>query len=134
MKFNIHYRSCIGSLIALLSTRVDFRFAIHKLAKFSPNPSKVHFEGLVHLVRYIMDNKNLGLNYHADMKYAPLYDLLRQTINNTENQLMSFSGSSWQDCPDTGRSTGAYIIFYWGGLIYHGTHVPGPFYQTSAES
>ena len=47
---------------------------------------------------------------------------------------MDFSDSSWQDCPDTGRSTGAYIIFYQGGRIDHGTHVPGPVAQSSAES
>ena len=47
---------------------------------------------------------------------------------------MDFSDSSWQDFPDTERSTGAYIIFYQGGPIYHGTHVPGPVAQSSAES
>ena len=39
---------------------------------------------------------------------------------------MAFSGSIWPDCPDTGRSTGEYIIFYQGGPIDHGTYVPGP--------
>ena len=33
-EYNIHYRACIGSLIYLLSTRVDLSFAVHKLAKF----------------------------------------------------------------------------------------------------
>ena len=47
---------------------------------------------------------------------------------------MAFSDSSWQDFPDTGRSTGAYIIHYQGGPIDHGTHVPGPVAQSSAES
>ena len=47
---------------------------------------------------------------------------------------MSFSDSRWQDYPDTGRSTGAYIIFYQGGTIDHVTHVPGPVAQSSAES
>ena len=47
---------------------------------------------------------------------------------------MDFPDSSWQDCPDTGRSTGAYIIFYHGGPIDHGTHVPGPVSQCSAYS
>ena len=60
-EYNIHYRVCIGSLIYLLSKRVDLSFAVHKLAKFSENPGKVHFEGLVHLLRYIRDNNNLGL-------------------------------------------------------------------------
>ena len=47
---------------------------------------------------------------------------------------MAFSDSSWQDFPYTGRSTGAYIIFYQGGPIDHGTHVPGPVAQPNAES
>ena len=47
---------------------------------------------------------------------------------------MDFSDSSWQDCPDTGRSTGSYIILYQGGPIEHVTHVPGPVDQSSAES
>ena len=33
-EFNIHYRACIGSLIYLLSTRVDLSFAVHKLETF----------------------------------------------------------------------------------------------------
>ena len=47
-EFNIHYRACIGSLIYLLFTRVVLSFEVHTLAKFSSNPGKVHFEGLVH--------------------------------------------------------------------------------------
>ena len=53
------------------------------------------------------------------MKDAPLSNLSRQV----ENQLMVFSDSSWQDCPDTGKTTGTYIIFYQGGPIYHVPHV-----------
>ena len=62
-EYNIHYRACIGSLIYLLSTRVNLSFEVHKLAKFSANPGKVHFEGLVHFLRCIRDNKTLGLKY-----------------------------------------------------------------------
>ena len=50
-EFNIHCRDCIGSLISLLYTRVELSFAVYKLAKFSANPGKVHFEGLVHLLK-----------------------------------------------------------------------------------
>ena len=42
-EYNIHYRSCIVSLIYLVSKRVDLSFAVHKLAKFSENPGKVRF-------------------------------------------------------------------------------------------
>ena len=60
-EYNIHCRACIGLLIYLFSTRVDLSFAVHKLAKFSANPGKVHFEGLIHLLWYIRYNKTLGL-------------------------------------------------------------------------
>ena len=75
----------------------------------------------------------MGLGYCYDMNYAHLSDLLRQSIINTEKQLMDFSNSSWQDCPDTDRSTGAYILFNQGGPIDHGTHVPVTVSKSSAE-
>ena len=76
----------------------------------------------------------MGLKYYADMNDVPVTDLLRQASIKTENHLVVFSDSSWQDFPYTGRSTGAYIIFYQGGPIDHGTHVPGTVAQSSAES
>ena len=122
----------IHLFIYLLSKRVDLTFALHNVEKFSANPGKVHFEGLLHILRYIGDSKNLGLKYYADMNYALVTDLLRQASIKIENHLMDFSDFSWQYCPDTGRSTGAYIILYQGGPIDHGTHVPGPVSQASA--
>ena len=55
---------------------MDLSFAVHKLAKLSANPGKVHLEELVHLFRYIRENRTLGLKYYADMNYAPVTDLL----------------------------------------------------------
>ena len=128
-EFNIHYIDFIGSLIYLLSTRVDFSFAVHKLATFSSSTGKVQFEGLIYILRYIRENETFGLNYYDDMKHEPLSDLLRQASINTENPLMYLYDYSWKDFPETGRSTEAYIIFYQGGPIDHDTHVPGPVYQ-----
>ena len=68
------------------------------------------------------------------MKDVLLSDLLRQASIKAENHLMAFSDSSWQDCLDTGRSTGKYIICYQGGSIDHGTHILGLVSQSSAES
>ena len=84
-EFNIHYKACIGWLIYLLSTRIDLSFPMHKLAKFSSNPGKVHFEGLVHLLSYITENNTLGLKYYADMNDAPVSDMLRKVIIKTDN-------------------------------------------------
>ena len=113
---------------------MEFSFEVHKLAKFSENTGKVHFERFIHILIYIRDNKTLGLNYYAYMNDSPVTNLLRQASIETENHLMDFSDSSWQYCLDVCRSRVAYIIFYQGGPINHGTHVPGPVSQSSAES
>ena len=80
---------------------------MHKLEWFSANPGKLHFEVLVHLLRYIRDNNTLGLKYYADMNDVPVSELLIQATIKDENNLMDISDSSWKDFPDTGRSTGA---------------------------
>ena len=51
----------------------------------------------------------------------------------SENQFILFLSYSCKDCPDTGRSTGYYIVFNLGGPIDHCTHVPGPVSYSSAE-
>ena len=67
------------------------------------------------------------------MNDEPVTDLFIQASIKNENHFMDFSDSSWQDCSYTGRSKGAYIIFYQGGKIYHVTHFIGPVAQSSAE-
>ena len=89
---------------------MDLTFAVHDFAKFSSNPGKVNFEGLVNLLWCIRNNKNFGLKYYTDIFDAPVSDLMRKYSIKTENQLIAFSGFSWQDCPDTGRSIGQYIL------------------------
>ena len=88
-EFNIHYIDCIGSLIYLLSKKVDLSFAA-QVSRFSENPGKVHIEGLVHILRYIRDNKTLGLKYYTVVNDAPVTDLLRKDSIKTENQFMVF--------------------------------------------
>ena len=39
----------------------------------------------------------LGLKYYADMNDAPVSELLRQSSIKTENHLLEFSDSSWQN-------------------------------------
>ena len=68
------------------------------------------------------------------MKDDPLSELLKQANIKTENQLVVLSYSIWKYCPDTGRITGAYIICYQGGPIYHSTHDPVPVSQSVPES
>ena len=111
-----------------------FIFCITQAGKVSSNPGKLHFEVLVHLLRYIRETKNLGLGYYTKIEYVPISGIFIQAIVNTENQLMVLSASICQECKYTGRSTGAYILFYQGEPIDNFTHVTGPVAQSSAES
>ena len=52
------------------------------------------------------ENKTLGLKYYSNIDDAPVSDILRQASDKTENQLMAFSDSSWQEFPNTDISTG----------------------------
>ena len=110
-ELNMHYKAYIGSLIYLLYIRMDLSFSVHKLGKFSENPGKINFKGLIHLLTYIRKNRTLGLKFYADMNYATLSDLLIQASIETDNKLMALYASIWKDCSQTGRSTGEYIIF-----------------------
>ena len=74
---------------------MELSFEVKKLAKFSQNFGKINFEGLVQILRYIRDNKTLGLKYYADMNDLSVPDLLIQASIKTENQLMDFSDFSW---------------------------------------
>ena len=79
----------------------------------------------MHSLGYIRDNETLALKYYADMKDAPLSDLLRKANINTDNQLMDLSDYIWKYYSDTVRITVAYMIFYNCGPIDHGTYVGG---------
>ena len=65
IEYNINYIDCVRYFIYILFTRVDLLFSVHKMANVSSNTGKLHFEGLLHLLRYIRDNTNLGLKYYA---------------------------------------------------------------------
>ena len=45
---------------------------------------------------------------------------------------MDLYDSSWKYCPDTGRSTGSYILLYQGKIIDHDTYITGTIVQSSA--
>ena len=72
---------------------MDLCFIVHKLEKFPSNLGKLHFEILVHLLRYIRDNKTLELIYYAKIEDELLYGFLIHARINIDNQLMLLSYS-----------------------------------------
>ena len=51
-----------------------------------------------------------------------------------EETIITFSDSSWNDCIDTGRSTGEHITFVQGGAVNYGCYLPVPVAMYSGEA
>ena len=133
-EYRIDYPSVIGSLIYLLNTRPDITFAVTKLAKFMRTPGRNHFKALVHLLHYVNDNSNYGLKFYRKVEDSPIYKILRKVKIDPIHDIFGIHDSSWQDCPDTGRSTGSYLLMKQGGVVDFNTFVPAPVAMSSAEA
>jgi hypothetical protein len=115
-------------------TRTDIIYAVNKLAKFTRKPGKVHFEALLHLLRYLRDNSLYGVRFYSNLSDAPIYQMLLSQNIEERHSFFGFTDSSWNDDPDHGRSTGCFIITYMGGIVDHSSNVPDPVALSSAEA
>jgi hypothetical protein len=100
-----------SSLIALANflacwTRPDnvIAFVVNKLCKFMANPGDVHWQALKNLLRYLRGTKSKGLCFNFG------------TSGNVKG-VHGYSDSSHADCPDTSRSTLAYVFYYSGAVL-----------------
>lgn len=58
------YREAIGSLMYLMvGSRPDLAYCVGVLAKHVQNPTKVHWDALMRVLRYVIHTKELGLVY-----------------------------------------------------------------------
>jgi hypothetical protein len=100
--FNIDFASCIGSLIYLSMTRTEIIYAVNKLAKFTRKPGKVHYEALLHLLRYLRNNSLYGVRFYSNLSDAPIYQMLLSQNIEESHPFFGFTDSSWNDDPDHG--------------------------------
>jgi len=133
-EYNVDFASCVGSLIYLGMTRCDIVYAVNKLAKFTRLPGRVHFDVLLHLLRYLRDNAMLGIRFYSDLFKAPLIKMLESQEIQQHHEFFGFSDSSWNDDADTGQSMGCFILTYMGGIVDHSSNIPDPVTLSSAEA
>ena len=126
--------SAVSSLLyAALNTRPDILWITNKLAKSSCDPGLKDFEALLHVFGYLRCFPDYGLKFYAKIEESPIYEICQR--NNVEmTEIMGFSDSSWQDCPDSGRSTCGFKVFVQGGLIDAQSTMPIPVALSSAEA
>ena len=126
--------SAVSSLLyAALNTRPDILWITNKLAKSSSNPGLKDFEALLHVFGYLRCFPDYGLKFYSRIEDSPVYDICNR--NKIEiSDIIGFSDSSWQDCPDSGRSTCGYKVFVQGGLVDAQSTMPIPVALSSAEA
>jgi hypothetical protein len=135
-EFNLDYAAAIGSLIWLMNTFVKLSFAIRKLARYMQYPGKQHFVYLHHLMNHVQCHRcSGGLKFYCNIKLSLLYQLMVDSGNfeNAEAPILQFTDSSFQDCPDTSRSTGGYLTFMQGAVIEAVSTMPQIVSQSTCE-
>jgi hypothetical protein len=95
---------------------------------------KIHFQALIHLLRYLRDNSLYGVRFYSHISDAPIYQMLLSHSIEERHHFFGFTDSSWNDDPDHGRSTGCFIITYMGGIVDHSSNVPDPVALSSAKA
>ena len=73
------------------------------------------------------------MKFFPDGTSNPIYEICRNH-QIPYSDLTVFSDASWQDCPDTGRSTVGYMIFHNGALIEANSMMPTPVAMSTSEA
>ncbi|KAG7366303.1 hypothetical protein IV203_028973 [Nitzschia inconspicua] len=136
-EFGFEYAAAVGSLIYLMNTFIKLTFSIRKLAKFMQKRGRTHFTILKLLLHHVQCHRcSAGIKFYSDIKLSPLYQMMVET-GNTEHAdapIILFTDSSFQDCPDTAKSTGGYLTFMKGGVVDNSSHLTGLVCHSSCEA
>ena len=100
----VPYINAVGALMYLATcTRSDIAYTVSQLVRFSSNPGKQHWAAVKHLFRYLKGTTDTKLTYSPDPASKSLFTVYTDA---------DFGGD-----PDTGRSTGAYVVKMGTGAV-----------------
>jgi hypothetical protein len=126
--------SAVSSLLyAALNTRCDILWITNKLAKSANCPGLKDFEALMHVFGYLRKYPDYSVKFYGNMNDSPAQMICKQH-KVTPTEIIGFSDTSWQDCPDTGKSTCGFKVFVQGGLVDAQSTMPVPVALSSAEA
>ncbi|XP_047309787.1 uncharacterized mitochondrial protein AtMg00810-like [Impatiens glandulifera] len=88
------YRSLVGSLRYLTSTRPDLMLSVGITSRFMEDPSYTHWKALKRILRYVRGTLSLGIFYSKSDNY----------------RLVDYSDSDWCGDVDDRKSTSGYVF------------------------
>jgi hypothetical protein len=95
------YRTLVGKLLYLTSTRPDIAFPVQQLSQFLDAPTSLHFKAAHKVLRYLKGSPGTGLFFPR----------------NSSLQLSGFSDADWGGCLDTRRSITGFCFFIGQSLV-----------------
>lgn len=95
------YRSLVGSLMYLTTTRPDIMFSVSLLSRFMTSPKRSHWEAGKRVLRYILGTVDHGIHYKR----------------NVDNVLVGYSDSDWGGNIDDFKSTSGYVFNIGSGAV-----------------
>jgi hypothetical protein len=99
----VKYQSAVGSLLFLSNrTRPDISYAVGVTARFSANPSVVHWSAVKRIMRYLNGSIDLGLLYVRE---------------EGTGKLVGYSDADWAGDLDDRKSTSGYVFQLSGSAI-----------------
>ena len=98
----VPYLSAIGALMYLANcTRPDIAFSVNLLARYSSAPTRRHWKGIQHILRYLSGTTDMGLFYS----------------NKSKEKLLGYADAGYLSDPYKARSQTGYVFNYNGTAI-----------------
>lgn len=112
------YRSLIGSLLYVCSSRPDIMYAVCVLSRYMQAPTQTHLKGAKRVLRYLKGTSDYGVWYEAK----------------DELKLVGYSDSDWAGCIDDMRSTSGYLFSLGSGPFSWNSKKQSTTAQSTAEA
>nr|KYP62106.1 Copia protein [Cajanus cajan] len=97
----IYFRSLIGCLMYLTTTRPDILIAVNILSRFMHCASETHLKAARRVIRYIKGTTSFGIKFKKSKDF----------------KLLGFSDSDWAGCIDDMKSTSGYCFSLGSGVF-----------------
>ena len=94
--------SVVGALMYLTNcTWADIAFAVNLLARYSSEPTKIHWKGIKDVFRYLQGTKDLGLFYRR----------------NQDLSVVAYADAGYLSDPHTSKSQTGYVFLCGGTAV-----------------
>eukprot|EP00253_Pinus_taeda_P019228 PITA_19228 len=95
------YKSIVGSLMYLTTTRPNIMYAVSLIFRFMERPKEAHWKAAKRILRYVKGTKMFGILYNVS----------------EHSDLVGYTDSDWARSVDDRKSTSGYVFHMGSGAI-----------------